>query len=276
MTVNKIEKITNIANGIRKDVLEMTYKSGVNGGHLGGAFSSAEILAVLYGDILKLSPETTTSDFRDRFVLSKGHTAIGHYAALAECGYITKEDLLTFEEPDSVFPTHEMMNIDKGIEISSGSLGYGLSVAVGIALSAKKREQKFKTYVLIGDGECNEGTIWEAAMAAAKYRLNNIVAIVDLNGQSLDGFTSDTMPVYDMEKVWAGFGWNVLSIKNGNDILELIDAFDKLSTDKPNVLVAHTVKAKGIPSIEGKVGWHHARLNEEQYEAFKREMENAQ
>ena len=276
MIVDRNKKLNCIARAIREDVLEMTHKSGVNGGHLGGAFSSAEILAALYGNVMNISPESVCADDRDRFILSKGHTAIGHYAALRECGYITKEEMLTFEEPDTLFPTHEVMNIEKGIEISSGSLGYGLSIAVGIALSAKRKMQKFKTYVLMGAGECNEGTVWEAAMAAAKLRLDNLVAVVDVNGQSLDGFTSDIMPIYDIEKVWEGFGWNVLNVKNGNNISELMDAFTSLSLSKPNVLIAHTVKAKGIPSIEGSVGWHHARLNDQQYEELKKEMENAQ
>lgn len=274
--MNNIEQIADIARRIREDILEMTYKSGVNGGHLGGAFSSTEILATLYGRVLNLSPDLVTDSRRDRFILSKGHTAIAHYAALAEYGFITKEEMMTFEEPDTWFPTHEIMNIEKGIEISSGSLGYGLSIGVGIALSAKIRKSKFKTYVLLGDGECNEGTVWEAAMAAAKYELDNIIAVVDVNGQSLDGYIMDTMPIYHMEKVWDGFGWNVLSVDDGNEISELLEAFHSLSMEKPNVVIAHTLKAKGIPSIEGKVGWHHARLTEEQYMAFKKEMENAQ
>ncbi|MCI8418870.1 MAG: transketolase [Lachnospiraceae bacterium] len=274
--MNNIEQLAVIARRIREDVLEMTYKSGVNGGHLGGAFSSAEILAALYGRVLNLSPDIVTESQRDRFILSKGHTAIAHYAVLAECGFITKEEMMTFEEPGTLFPTHEIINIEKGIEISSGSLGYGLSIAIGIALSAKMKKANFKTYVLLGDGECNEGTVWEAAMAAAKYKLDKIIAIVDMNGQSLDGYTMDTMPICDMKKVWEGFGWNVLSIDDGNNISELLDAFNSLSMEKPNVLIAHTIKAKGIPSIEGRIGWHHARLTQEQYMAFKKELENVQ
>ncbi len=269
------EKLTIIAKGIRRKVLEMTYRSGVNGGHLGGAFSSAEILAVLYGSVMNISPNTVTSDNRDRFILSKGHTAIGHYAVLAECGFITEEEMFLFEKPDTLFPTHEMVNIEKGIEVSSGSLGYGLSIAVGIALNGKRKEKKYKTYVLMGDGECNEGTVWEAAMAGARFGLNNLVAIVDVNGQSLDGYTSNIMPVKNIEKVWEGFGWNVISIKDGNDIYELLKGFGSLSLDEPNVIIAHTVKAKGIPSIEGKEGWHHARLNDEIYESLKDELEKA-
>ena len=270
--MSKIDKITAIASGIRSNVLEMTYKSGVNGGHLGGAFSSAEILAALYGEVMNISPETVNDENRDRFLLSKGHVAIGHYAVLAECGFITRDEMLTFETPETLFPTHEMINTNKGIEISSGSLGYGLSLGVGIALSAKLKKQNFKTYVLIGDGECNEGTVWEAAMSGSKYKLSNLVAIIDVNGQSLDGYTSDIMPIFDIESTWIGLGWNVISVKDGNSVSQLLAAFEELSNEKPNVIVAHTVKSKGIASIEGTVGWHHVRLSEDLYEKFKKEM----
>ena len=271
--MDKLKKIESLAKRIRENVLEMTFKSGVNGGHLGGAFSSADILATLYGEVLNVSPEKVNKEDRDRFLLSKGHTAIGHYATLAECGFISKEEMFTFEMPDTAFPTHEVMNTNKGIEISSGSLGYGLSIGVGIALSAKQNKKAFKTFVLIGDGECNEGSVWEAAMAGAKYKLDNLIAVVDLNGQSLDGYTNETMPVFDMETAWRGFGWNVISVKDGNNIGELLNAFNNLAIDKPNVVVAHTIKAKGIPSIEGKTGWHHVSLSFEQFEAFKKELE---
>lgn len=276
MTETKSARILEIAQAIRCDVLEMTYRSGVNGGHLGGAFSSAEILATLYGHIMNISAENIQDDERDRFILSKGHSAIGHYAVLHECGFISKDEMYTFELPDTAFPTHEIMNITKGIEISSGSLGYGLSIAVGIALNGKRRRKRYKTYVLMGDGECNEGTVWEAAMAASKFQLSNVIAVVDVNGQSLDGYIEGTMPIQDMKKVWNGFGWNVIDIEDGNNILELERGFNGISNEKPNVVLAHTVKGKGIPSIEGTVGWHHARLNKEQYESFKNILEGAQ
>lgn len=269
---NTVKDLEELARKIRLNVLKMTYKSGVNGGHLGGAFSSAEILAALYGKILNVTPENVRNENRDRFILSKGHVSLGHYAVLAECGFITREEMLSFEEPGTEFSTHELRNLNKGIEISSGSLGYGLSISTGIALSAKIQQKSFKTFVLMGDGECNEGCIWEAAMTASKYKLDNLVAIIDYNEQSLDGFTSDTMPIYDIAKVWEGFGWNVINIQDGNNIVELINAFNNIKSSSPNALIAHTKKAKGLPSIEGKVGWHHARLNTEQYEAFLKEL----
>lgn len=266
-------ELKNLAFNIRRDVLDMTAKAGANGGHIGGAFSCADILAVLYGAILNNDPSMKNSENRDRFILSKGHCAIGHYAALKEIGYITAEDLESFEISGTEFPTHEVMNTDHGIETSSGSLGYGLSVGIGCALSAKRKNQPWHVYVLIGDGECNEGSIWEAAMAATQFKLDNITAVVDLNGQSLDGMTMDIMPVNDMASAWKSFGWNVTEI-DGNDIEQLISAFDNKLENKPNVVIAHTIKGKGLPSIEGKTGWHHARLTEDQYHVLSEELES--
>lgn len=269
-----ISELKAIAKSIRRDVLEMTFRAGANGGHLGGAFSCADILAALYGGVMNISPESTGDVHRDRFILSKGHCAIGHYAALKETGFISEEELFSFEQPESAFPTHETMNPAKGIEVSGGSLGYGLSIGGGIALNAKRNALNYKVYVLMGDGECNEGTVWEAAMSAARFGLDNLVAIVDVNKQSLDGFTSDIMPIYDMKKVWEGFGWHVLEV-DGNDIDELVTVFNNLSCDKPNAVIAHTVKCKGLPSIEGAVGWHHARISQEQFDALSKELEES-
>ena len=267
-------ELKNFAHRIRLDVLKMTAQAGANGGHIGGAFSSAEILAVLYGKIMNVSPEKYSDEERDRFILSKGHCALAHYAVLKEAGFITEEDISAFEVSGSNFPTHEVMRLQSGIETSSGSLGYGLSVGIGCALAAKLRSRKYHTYVLLGDGECNEGTVWEAAMSAARFGTDNLTAIVDVNGQSLDGLTSDVMPVMNMAGVWAGFGWHVTET-DGNDVAQLIEAFADKAEGKPHVLIARTLKAKGIPSIEGKTGWHHARLTEIQYKNLLDELENA-
>ena len=269
-----IEKISNLAKKIRKDILSMTFQAGVNGGHIGGAFSCADIMATLYGAVLHNSPKLVTSQERDQFVLSKGHVALAHYAALAELGYFSKAELKTFEQENSEFPTHEVMNPMKGIEVSSGSLGYGLSIGVGCAIAAKLKNSKHKTYVLIGDGECNEGSIWEAAMSAARFRLDNLTAIVDVNGQSLDGYTEDVMPVCSFADVFQGFGWSV-KIIDGHDIQQIYEALKSRAQGQPTVLLAHTLKCKGISSIEGKTGWHHASLSKEQYEQFINEVEDS-
>ncbi len=266
------ERVRALACRIRKDVLAMTCRAGINGGHIGGALSSADILAVLYGDVLRHTLADAVSLTRDRFILSKGHVALAHYAVLAEMEYFPVERLAEFEQPGGAFPTHEVRCEEYGIETSSGSLGYGLSVGIGCALAARMQRQDYHTYVLMGDGECNEGSIWEAAMAAARYRLTNLTAIVDLNGQSLDGRMEDIMPIHDFSAVFRGFGWNVVTV-DGHDIRQLHDALLARATDRPTVVLAVTCKGKGVSSIEGVVGWHHAHLSEEQYAAFVREVE---
>lgn len=272
MTEREIKRIKELALKIRHDILLMTYQAGINGGHLGGALSSADVLAVLYGSIMNISPQKANSPLRDRFILSKGHIALAHYAALTECGFISREEMLTFEAPGGEFPTHEEMNVGKGIEISGGSLGYGLSIGVGSALAARRLGVDFRTYVLMGDGECNEGTVWEAAMAAAKYRLDSLTAVVDVNGQQLDGYTDDVMPVSDIAQVFRGFGFHVVET-DGNSVGALMEAFNNRCADRPSAVIAHTVKGKGVREIEGKTGWHHAHITQEQYERFLHELE---
>lgn len=267
-----IEELEEMAHAIRNDILKMTLSAGANGGHIGGSFSSAEILAVLYGNVMNVSPDKATDPSRDRFILSKGHCAIAHYAVLKESGFLTEEEMLSFEQPGSDFPTHEVMNLAKGIETSSGSLGYGLSIGIGCAISAKLKNSQHRIFVLMGDGECNEGSIWEAAMAASRFKLGNLTAIIDKNGQSLDGFTAEIMPINNMKLAWEAFGWNVRET-NGNSIQSMLDAFSNQTEDKPNLIIANTIKGKGIPSIEGRTGWHHVRLTQEMYDVFMKEME---
>lgn len=264
-------RLKELAAAIRRNVLDMTYHSGVNGGHLGGAFSSAEILAVLYGEVLAVDSKCPVFEERDRFILSKGHTALAHYAVLAETGFISKEEMMSFEVSGSDFQTHETINLEKGIEVSGGSLGYGPSLGVGSALMAKRRGKTYQIYVLIGDGECNEGTVWEAFMAAARFNLDNITFIIDVNKQQLDGYTADIVAVHNFKEVCKGFGCSVEEV-DGNDVGQLLKAFEMHTAGKPKVIIADTLKGKGIPSVEGKTGLHHVRLNEELYKEYKKEM----
>ena len=266
--------IKELAWKIRNDVLDMTFRAGVEGGHIGGAYSAADILAVLYGTEMNVNPQNPTNPDRDRFILSKGHVSLAHYAVLKECGFLTQEDLDSFESNGSIFSTHELESPEHGIEVTSGSLGYGLSIGVGVALAAKRKNKTYRTFILLGDGECNEGSVWEAAMAAARYKLDNLIAIIDKNGQQLDGFTNDVMPVHDIEKVFQGFGWNTIVI-NGHDFIEIQHAIGNKVEGMPTAIIAETMKSKGVPSIEGKTGWHHARITEEQYIEFKKELEVA-
>ena len=270
----EIERIRVFARRIRRDVLTMTHRAGVNGGHIGGALSAADILAVLYGGgVLRNTPERVASPTRDRFILSKGHIALAHYAALDQAGFFPVEKLEEFEQPGCAFPTHEVRREEYGIETSSGSLGYGLSIGIGCALAARMRGQDYHTYILMGDGECNEGSVWEASMAAARYRLSNLTAIVDVNGQSLDGRMDDIMPIHDFRLAFQSCGWNVITV-DGHDITKIYDGLQTRVEDVPTVVLAMTQKGKGVASIEGAVGWHHAALSDEQYEKFIRELED--
>lgn len=260
--VHKMD-IRELAYNIRKDVLDMTMHAGANGGHIGGAFSAADILAVLYGKVMTE---------KDKFILSKGHVALAHYAVLAECGYFEKEKLVSFEDSGSTLTTHEIKDSENGIDISGGSLGYGISIASGIALVRKQKEDNSQIYILVGDGECNEGSIWEGVMTASKLGLDNITVIVDVNSQQLDGYTKDIMPINDVGKVFESFGWNTRYI-NGHNYDEIEGALEKSSNGHPTVVIAQTIKGKGLPSIEGKPGIHHMRITEEEYNGFVQELE---
>lgn len=267
-----IESIKDLAWKIRDNVLDMTFHAGVEGGHIGGAFSAAEILATLYGSELNVDPRDAQNPDRDRFILSKGHISLAHYAVLRECGFLSLDEMESFEKNGSLFSTHELESPEHGIEFTSGSLGYGLSLGVGVALAAKMKRKNYRTFVLLGDGECNEGSVWEAAMAAARYKLGNLIAIIDKNGQQLDGYTNDIMPINNIKQVFNGFGWEVKTI-NGHDIHEIQNAVRAQHEDSPAVIIAETIKGKGLSSIEGQTGWHHARITEEQYIELKKSLE---
>lgn len=279
---DRVKELKELAHNIRRDVLTMTYESGANGGHLGGGLSCADILAVLYGRVMKINKNNPVDEDRDRFILSKGHTSLAHYAALAECGLLPKDALAQFEKPGSRYSTHEEIEVEKGIEISSGSLGYGPGIGVGCALGMKRKGNTNRVFVLVGDGECNEGAIWEAIMSAVQFQLDNLYIIIDLNELQLDGYTIDIMPMKDPAMIFRGFGCRVEEV-DGNDVDKLVELFEHILceekeeqtdyTKRPTIILAHTKKSKGIASIEGENGWHHARLSEEQYQSFLEELE---
>ena len=257
------DMLGSLSYNIRKDVLDMTLHAGANGGHIGGAFSCADILAVLYGCVIRKG--------MDKFILSKGHVALAHYAVLAECGYFEKEKLLSFEDPGSMLTTHEVLGNVPGLEVTGGSLGYGISIACGIALARRTNSPESQVYVLVGDGECNEGSIWEGAMTASKLHLDNLTVIVDQNKLQLDGFSSHVMPV-NISKMFESLGWNVVPVE-GHDFVQLKAAFQSSKKETPTVIVADTIKGKGIPSIENREQLHHMRLSQEDYEKYTQELE---
>ena len=256
-----IQNIEKMANRMRKNALDLALSAGNNGAHLGSGLSIIEIMAVLYGGIMKIDPKNPRWGERDRFILSKGHGTLGYYTALAEAGLISFEELSTFEKNGGFLPGQPVMNMDKGIEFSSGSLGHGLSLGVGVALAGKKRGQSYKVYVLMGDGECNEGSVWEAAMAAKHYKLSNLVAIIDGNDMQSDGARCDIMAA-DYETIWKGFGWDVATV-DGHNVSSIYETFRAgTRTDIPRVIIARTVKGKGVSFMEYNNEWHHNRLTQ--------------
>ena len=237
---------------IRRHDVEMTHVSG--GSHIGAVMSVADIMGVLYADILHYRADEPKWDGRDRIIMSKGHAGAALYAALAECGFFPVEELLTYYQNDSRLSGHISHKVP-GVDLSTGSLGHGLGVAVGMAVAGKQDQKSHRVFTILGDGECNEGSVWEAAQTAAHFQLNNLVAIVDHNHmQSLD-YCERTIDCGAMAERWRAFGWNVIEL-NGHDHDALRAALTTVS-DKPTAIVAHTVKGKGIPFMEMDILWHY-------------------
>lgn len=253
-----------LALQIRRDAIEMTHIS--HGSHVGSVLSVADIVAVLYGKIAKYDINNPTWEERDRIILSKGHAGAAIYAALAEVGFFDRELLKTHYANGSKLSGHVSHKEVHGVEHSTGSLGHGISVAAGIAMVAKRDGKNYNSYVIIGDGECDEGSVWEAALFASHYMLNNLIVIVDHNKmQSLD-FCENTIKLEPFAKKWEAFGWNVLDI-DGHNHEELEKAFNdaKQSTDKPTVIIANTIKGKGVSFMENDIIWHYRDPQGEDY-----------
>lgn len=271
-TDEDIFKLEKIANTIRKHVLRMTHAAG--SGHPGGSLSCTDILTALYFRVMNHRPENPFWPDRDRFVLSKGHAAPAYYAALAESGYFPVEELLTLRKLGSRLQGHPSRSKLPGVEMSTGSLGQGLSVSNGMALAAKLDNKKYRVYCLCGDGEVESGQIWEAAMFAAHYKLDNITAIVDRNGLQIDGPTDLVMSTEPLASKWKAFGWKVLEI-NGHDMRQILDACNLAMSYKgsPTVIIAHTVKGKGVSFMEGSLKFHGKAPNDEELELALKELE---
>ncbi len=270
MTTSELEMK---ANDIRKDIITATHAA--KSGHPGGSLSAAEIFAYLYFEEMNVDPKNPTDPNRDRFVLSKGHTAPGLYGALAEKGYFPKEDLKTLRHIGSHLQGHPCMTHTPGIDMSSGSLGQGLSVACGMALGAKLQNKDYRTYCLLGDGELEEGQVWEAAMFAGFRGLDNLVVIVDNNDLQIDGRIGEVCSPYPIGDKFNAFGFFVIEVKDGNDIDQLRAAFleAKKLKGKPTAIICKTVKGKGVSFMEDKAGWHGKAPNDEQYAAAMAELE---
>lgn len=253
-----------IAKTIRKDILDEVYVA--QSGHPGGALSCVEILTVLYFSQMNINPDRKDDLNRDRFVLSKGHASSALYATLAERGYFSKEKLKSFRKLGGILQGHPDMKHIPGVDMTSGSLGQGLSVANGMAICSKIDNRDFRVYCLLGDGEIEEGQVWEAAMTSSHYKLDNLCVIVDNNGLQIDGEVSDVMSVYPIKEKFESFGFEVFEV-DGNNINELISVFQKakMIKGKPTAIVAKTVKGKGVSFMENQATWHGKAPNEEEY-----------
>ena len=267
-------KLARIAAEIRKGALTAVYSA--SSGHPGGSLGIADILAYLYFEEMNVDPKNPKDPDRDRFVLSKGHTSPALYATLAERGFFPKEDLKTFRHKDSYLQGHPDMKHIPGVDMSTGSLGLGISAACGMALSAKISEKKYRVWTILGDGESEEGQVWEAAMFAAHYGLNNLCAFVDFNGLQIDGPVTEVMNPTPLDKKFEAFGWNVITI-DGHDFDQIEKAVNVAKTSsKPTAVIAKTIKGKGVSYMENAVSWHGSAPNKDQYELGMKELEAAE
>ena len=271
--MNKLE-LQKMANEVRKDVIVATHAA--KSGHPGGSLSAADIFPDLYFAEMNVDPKDPKNPDRDRFVLSKGHTAPGYYSALAERGFFPKEELLRLRKVGSYLQGHPDMKHIPGVDMSSGSLGQGISAAVGMALSGKMDGKDYRVYTLLGDGEIQEGQVWEAAMFAGHRKLDNLVVIVDNNNLQIDGKIGDVCSPYPIDEKFKAFNFHVINV-NGHDMDELAAAFKEARETKgmPTAIVAKTIKGKGVSFMEDNAAWHGTAPNDEQYETAMKDLEKA-
>ena len=267
-----ITEMESVAKRLRRHIITMTGTAG--SGHPGGSLSAVEIATALYFRLLRHKPSDPKWADRDRFILSKGHAAPLLYATLAECGYFPVEELTTLRQLDSRLQGHTDRTITPGVEMSAGALGQGLSFAIGAALAGRLNSQDYQVYVLLGDGECDEGQVWEGAMAAAHFKVDNLVAIVDNNGLQIDGWNREVMNLEPFSQKWQAFGWHVIEV-DGHDLNQLIDALNqaKLVKGQPAVVIAHTIKGKGVSFMENNYAFHGKAPNATEVETALKELE---
>ena len=272
MKVAVIKQLEEISKEIRRKIIEQIHSA--SSGHPGGALSIADILTVLYFNQMNINPEKPDDENRDRFILSKGHASAALYAVLAEKGYFPKEDLKTFRKIGSFLQGHPDMKHIPGVDMTTGSLGQGLSAANGMAMISKLDRKGIRVYCLVGDGEIEEGQIWEAAMTSSKYKLDNLCLIVDNNNLQIDGTVEEVMSSYPIDEKFKSFGFNVINI-DGHDYEQIIRAFESAKTckGKPTVIIAKTVKGKGVSFMEDKAEWHGKAPKEAEYNQAMEELQ---
>lgn len=266
--------LKSFAQSIRLDCIELTYNLGETGAHIGGALSLCEIMAVLFGNVLNFDI-SGSDELRDRVIFSKGHCLLVQYCAMYRAGIISKELLNSYKQDYSPVSAHPSRNLSLGIEYSTGSLGQGLSIGVGCSIGLKlKNNSSSKVYVILGDGECNEGSVWEAVMSASHFNCSNLVAIVDKNSLQYDGKTSEVMNIDSLSDKFKSFGWNSIEV-NGHDIEAVFEAFNRIKSDKPTVIIANTIKGKGVSFLENSPDSHNRSLSPDEYKSALKEVNDA-
>ncbi|MDR1534216.1 MAG: transketolase [Planctomycetota bacterium] len=271
-----MERLRDKVYEYRKDILQLCYKA--KGMHVGGDLSCAEVIVTLYEYVMRIDPQNPSWEDRDRFVISKGHGGAALYLVMAMRGYFGKEELLaTYKGHETRFGMHPCKTLCPELDSSSGSLGHGLPIATGMALAGRLNKKSYRTFCMVGDGEMMEGAIWEAAMAAAHYKLGSLIVILDRNRLCLDGFTEEIMGVEPVAGKWQAFGWNAIVI-DGNNLKEVMDVFDHLPVPEsgvPTAIISQTVKGKGVSFMENNPAYHHAVINDEQFRQAIEEIEAA-
>lgn len=268
--MNKAE-LSGVCRQMRRDIINMTANAG--SGHPGGSLSAVELMASVFYNHMRIDPKQPRMENRDRFVLSKGHAAPCYYAVLAELGFISRDEFKNFRQLHSILQGHPDCKKVPGVDISTGSLGQGISVACGMACAAKKKGSPARVYCVLGDGEIQEGQVWEAAMSAGHYKLDNLVAFLDNNNLQIDGAVDHVMSVYPIKEKFESFGWRVIEL-DGNDVGQILAALELARTSKgqPTLLLGHTTKGKGVSFMENQAGWHGSAINDEQYAAAMKEL----
>lgn len=267
--MKNIRYYESLSKKIRRAILGMIYRT--KSPHIGSSLSIVEALVALYFKFLNISPDNPFDQNRDRFILSKGHACPALYAVLSEKGFITQDDLNSFAVNGGVLEQHPTMDVKHGIEATTGSLGHGLSIGVGMCLAQNMDKKNYKVYVLLSDGDLNEGSTWEAIMFAGHHKLNNLIAMVDYNNIQALGYTKEVMNMNPLGRKWSDFGWNVQEV-DGHDFKQIFNALSSLSAERPNVVILHTLKGKGVSFMENKLLWHYRAPDDEEYALAMREL----
>ena len=269
------KNVLDFSRSVKRNILDMSLEAGASSAHIGGALSIVEIISFLFNYQMKLNVgNKKKSTASDKFILSKGHACLAYYSALYSSGLISKEEIKSFEKDDSFLAGHPVKNLDLGIDFSTGSLGMGLSIGVGLSIASKKKSSGNQIYVIIGDGECNEGSIWESALCASKYNLDNLNVIIDRNNFQQTGSNDEIMNLGELNSKWRSFGWDTFEI-DGHSIDEIFDVFSKITDEKkPKVIIANTIKGKGFSFSENNNDWHHSIMTKKIYDEAIKELEN--